>query len=179
MDILSSVVVKSNDYIYQLLAFELIFQLRDLLTRLTDFKFDSLIETFIQTNLRLRESSSSSSFSSGAGVYRLDGKSHTIDSSMSSIPPSRSGRELAEFDSLIDFYESKLTQQAEQEAHIMNILNQNFAKSQLKETENRNMRGQLKQFAQKCVDYKAQLDVNEKKRVELESKLGSVTKLQV
>ena len=98
---------------------------------------------------------------------------------MSSIPPSRSGLELAEFDSLIDFYESKLTQQAEQQANIMNILNQNFAKSQLKETENRNMRRQLKQFAQKCVDYKAQLDVNEKKRVELESKLGSVTKLQV
>lgn len=44
MDILSSVVVKSNDFIYQLLAYELIFQLRDLLGHMPDFKFDSLIE---------------------------------------------------------------------------------------------------------------------------------------
>lgn len=90
-----------------------------------------------------------------------------------------SPRDLTEFDSLIEFYESKLAQQAEQEAHIMNMLSQNFVKNQLKESENKTMRGQLKMFAQKCVDFKSQLDANEKKRAELESKLTSVSKLMV
>ena len=91
----------------------------------------------------------------------------------------KSGKDLASYNYLVSSYERRIAQQNEQETHVMNILNQYFAKSQLKEAENREMRAQLNMFAHKSVEFNRELEASERRRAELDSKLIALSKLHV
>lgn len=91
----------------------------------------------------------------------------------------KSGKDLASYNYLVSSYERRIAQQNEQETHVMNILNQYFAKSQLKEAENREMRAQLNMFAHKSVEFNRELEASERRRAELDSKLVALSKLHV
>lgn len=112
------------------------------------------------------------------GVTAADAAS-TLEQQQMPLLNQQSLTKSSEYERLIELYEHRLAQNSQQESHLMSILNQYFAKSQLKDAENREMRSQLIVTTQKCVEYKRELDDAEKKRADLENKVASLTKLHV
>lgn len=82
-------------------------------------------------------------------------------------------KNMVDLDYLVNYYEQKLSQMNAQEIQMQSTLSLYFTKCQLKETENKSLRDQLKVYAQKSVEV---IELNEKKILDVEKKLVAMTK---
>ncbi len=91
-------------------------------------------------------------------------------------------KENGELNQLFAFYDFKLNEQKHQEQLMMNMLNQHFSKSLINEVEFKNLREQIRVYAQREMEFKNELATIEQKKGEFEIKyrelFGSCSKLK-
>jgi chromosome segregation ATPase len=108
--------------------------------------------------------------------------SNTFSEQPAHRPTSALLKENSELNQLFAFYDFKLNEQKHQEQLMMNMLNQHFSKSLINEVEFKNLREQIRMYAQREMDFKNELATFEQRKGEFEIKYrelsGSYSKLK-
>ncbi len=167
----------NHDDVIKLMAYETMFDLNEISAQRSEFSYQFSLENYLRLSQAFKQDHSSDP--APPAKINFSAGSHTSTSRDSFCPqqqfslqkPQPNAKETnSDLNKLFDFYDYKLNEQKAQETQMVNLLNQYFSNSLLKEVEFKNLRDQIRIYAQKELEYKNELTQIEKKKLEYESK---------